>query len=74
MDHPIMEYLSSSNAEDEMFEQLFKEVCANQLDHARITAAKISAARDIRFDLLKITREYDNRRRDSQKSGKKETT
>ena len=57
MEHPIMEYLNSHNAEQDLLEELLSQVLENKTDEARMTACKIQATRDIRFSLTKIIKE-----------------
>jgi hypothetical protein len=55
--HPIMQYLEDNNSEQDLLEELLKQVNANMPDDARSTAARIKAIRDIRFTLLKLVKE-----------------
>lgn len=56
----IIEYLESKNQEGQMLEDLLDQVFNNQTELARMTAAKIKATRDIRFDLRKLIKQHDN--------------
>lgn len=56
----IIEYLESKNQEGQMLEDLLDQVFNNQTELARMTAAKIKATRDIRFDLRKLIKQNDN--------------
>lgn len=58
-EHPIMEYLAQVNSEQVLLEELLDQVLDND-DKMRITAARVQAARDIRFDLLKLIEENDH--------------
>ena len=62
MEHPIMEFLSQTNSENSLLEELLDQVWNGQSDLARNTAAKIKATRDIRFTLKKLIIENDHLR------------
>lgn len=57
MEHPILEYLNQTSAEASLLEELLEQTLKNEIDLARITAAKIQATRDVRFTLAKLIKD-----------------
>ena len=58
----MLEALAESNNEVELFEQLLDATLAGNTKEAMEKAARIQAARDIRFDVLKVINDHDNNR------------
>lgn len=73
MEHPILEYLNQTSAEASLLEELLEQTLKNEIDLARITAAKIQATRDVRFTLAKLIKDNDNLRNSNQKTGAETT-
>jgi hypothetical protein len=55
----LLDQLKATNNERELFENLLAQVMEGSKE-AKITAARIQAGRDIRFDLEKIIKENGN--------------
>ena len=62
MQHPIMDYLEDRHNSLDLLDELQKQVNCNDIENARITAAKIEAIKIIKFDLIKIITEDANKK------------
>jgi len=53
----MFKLLEQTNNESELFENLLQQVLGDGNGDPKVTAARIQAGRDIRFDLQKIAKE-----------------
>ncbi len=59
MEHPVIEHLKDQSNESKLYEDLLDQVLKDQIDLARVTAAKVSVFKDMKFNLIKVLREND---------------
>ena len=55
-----MQMLEDKHSNLDLLDELHKQVLSNDIDGARITAAKIEAIKDIKFSLLKAIKENES--------------
>ena len=56
-----MQMLEDKHSNLDLLDELHKQVLSNDIDGARITAAKIEAIKDIKFSLLKAIKENESK-------------